>query len=187
MSYTIANAGVTTVLISGGGGGGYSGGSSNTIIGTAHIPNISNTLTLTSTASGWATSGWTSAVGTISTGLGNSGISTVKQQPKIMIDTNGDIFRGNHHSVPDSGVFARLARIERALGLVTRHGDLEIESRELADQAVKLSKIENELLGNGKCGILETRYPQLAQANRAYNDIVDQIKMERYLTSDEDY
>lgn len=175
MVYTITLPTVTsnvTVVASGGGGG----GSAHSIVGTGGGSSSISNITLSSTS--------TSGQILTTTGWGSATFGLSQKPPSITIAIDGDIYQGSGTDLTRAGVFARLERIEAALGLLCRNSKYEAKSPELAAAGDSLSKVEDKLL-NTAC-MLEQKFPELKTANDLYRELFMSVKMEEYLTKDED-
>jgi hypothetical protein len=173
MSYIVNFPSLSSnITVIGGGGGGTAHKTSSTSNTSVTLPPI-QTVTLGTSGTGFVSAGSV---------LNTSGWSSISNKATITVSTDGDIYQGDSNT-KQTGVFARLARIEAALGLVTRNSKLESISEELRSAGDEIADIEEKLFHTQ--GMLELQYPELKAANDQYRETIIRAKMEEYLTKDE--
>jgi hypothetical protein len=174
VNYPQGSSNITVSVIGGGGGRGgavYGAGGTGTSVTLPPIQSVS----ISSAGTGYVSAGQVLTTGSWQT-IGSA------SKTCITVSADGDIYQGDS-SAKQTGVFARLARIEAALGLITRDSKLESISEELRSAGDEIADIEEKLFHTR--GVLELKYPELKVANDQYRETISRAKMEEYLTKDE--
>jgi len=105
------------------------------------------------------------------TGTGGPGWSDIKTNTTIVIDKDGEIYRGNDRK---NGLFQRLERLERMLGILHRDTDLEAQWEPLRDIGDAYDDICDEAIRRisevvaGELKVLQDQYEDCKTQARVY-------------------
>ena len=170
----IASVTVTTA------GTGYSPTNGTAYTNATMAGGFSGPYTITTTGGGGG--GFTSGSGTYltNTTTGIAWDNGLSQQAKITISEGGDIYQG-HDTKRAKGVFQRLERLERMLGILHRKWDLEADYEPLRQIGDEYDAVCDDAIAK----ISEAVFGELKAIQDRYEEAMDQAKVYRALTRDD--
>jgi len=170
----ITTGGYTTATISGGGGGGV-GAITLTSTGTGYTSTTTPYITVSGGGTGYANQVLTTNTGgaTSWTGIGGKEV--------MRISADGDIFQGGSSNA-DDGVFARLERLERLMGIMRRDRSLESDYEPMR----QLGDAYDDAVDAAISAIMEVTLGKLRHMEQEYENMREQAKVWRALSKDDD-
>jgi hypothetical protein len=171
--------------------GGYSVGTTHTVAngsigaitltssGTGYTTSTTPYITVTGGGGGGGSGGYMNQVLTTNTGGTTSWNTGGREVMRISAD--GDIFQGGSTNA-DDGLFARLERLERLMGIMRRDRSLERDYEPMR----QLGDAYDDAVDAAISEIMEVTLGKLAHMEQEYESMREQAKVWRALSKDDD-